>query len=457
MIRERQAELDQVLAAIFPVEKDVIIPPALATGDHPALESADELLDTARNASNGAAFSALFDKGECSNPSEGDLGLCNMLAFYAGPDPTTIDRLFRLSALMRAKWDEKRGEQTYGAMTIAKALAGRTEFYGAVAAAGEEESLFISVVTAAEFSAVDEPGAEPLVGEGDEVVIPAGGDAMVYGEGGAGKTTLSIDLGAHLAAGENWLGFHIKNPVNVLLVEGEGPRPLFRKKLKRKLTYWAGKALDNRLKLLDEPWAKFTFNSEVWRTALAKTIAIYEVDVLIVGPLSKIGMDGAGTLEQVADFMRLVDKVRDDTGRALTVILIHHENKGGAVSGAWEGAGDTLMHVAARGNGYTDLTFEKARWASATHGTVLKLAWIEGEGFRIKTERDLLSEIVQHLRKGPATLEGIRQAIKADRKLILEEIKSHESRFVLRTGAEAVALGKSEKAKVYELSPNGLF
>ena len=122
MIRERQTELDQVLAAIFPAPKS---------------KADDELLKTARNASNGAAFSALFDKGECSNPSEGDLGLCNMLAFYAGPDPDRIDRLFRGSALMRAKWDEKRGDQTYGAMTIAKALEDRTEFYSCEKPASE--------------------------------------------------------------------------------------------------------------------------------------------------------------------------------------------------------------------------------------------------------------------------------------------------------------------------------
>ena len=30
---------------------------------------------------------------------------------------------------MREKWDHRRGETTYGAQTIERALAGRTEFY----------------------------------------------------------------------------------------------------------------------------------------------------------------------------------------------------------------------------------------------------------------------------------------------------------------------------------------
>jgi hypothetical protein len=40
-----------------------------------------------------------------------------------------MDRLFRASALFRAKWDEKRGEKTYGQRTLGKVLAGQTEFY----------------------------------------------------------------------------------------------------------------------------------------------------------------------------------------------------------------------------------------------------------------------------------------------------------------------------------------
>jgi hypothetical protein len=50
------------------------------------------------------------------------------------------------------------------------------------------------------------PGAEPLVGGSDSNLIPEGGLVMVYGDGGAGKTTLTADLEMHLAAGDAWLG-----------------------------------------------------------------------------------------------------------------------------------------------------------------------------------------------------------------------------------------------------------
>ena len=40
-----------------------------------------------------------------------------------------MDRLFRRSGLMRPKWDERRGDRTYGARTLARALAGGGDVY----------------------------------------------------------------------------------------------------------------------------------------------------------------------------------------------------------------------------------------------------------------------------------------------------------------------------------------
>jgi len=54
--------------------------------------------------------------------SEADAALCVLLAQATNGDATQIDRFFRLSALCRPKWDEPRGEQTYGAKTIENAI-----------------------------------------------------------------------------------------------------------------------------------------------------------------------------------------------------------------------------------------------------------------------------------------------------------------------------------------------
>src|SRR5689334_3945453 len=76
----------------------------------------------------------------------------------------------------------------------------------------------LSIVTAEEFAAIEEPGASSLVGEPGQALIPEGGDIMLYGDGGASKTTLGIDLGCHGAGGVDWLGFPIGRELCVLII-----------------------------------------------------------------------------------------------------------------------------------------------------------------------------------------------------------------------------------------------
>ena len=51
------------------------------------------------------------------------------MAFWTQRRPEQIDRLFRSSALMRSKWDSRRGTETYGQRTISKAIASCDEIY----------------------------------------------------------------------------------------------------------------------------------------------------------------------------------------------------------------------------------------------------------------------------------------------------------------------------------------
>lgn len=86
----------------------------------------DDLIDRARSASNGAKFSNLWSgnwQGLYTSQSEADCGLCSILAFWTQRNAPRIDMLFRRSGLMRAKWDARRGQTTYGAQTIQRAIA----------------------------------------------------------------------------------------------------------------------------------------------------------------------------------------------------------------------------------------------------------------------------------------------------------------------------------------------
>jgi len=129
-----------------------------------------------------------------------------------------------------------------------------------------------------------------------------------------------------------------------------------------------------------------------WREAIAAKIREGEVEVVILGPVTRLGMNEAGTLQEVRDFTALVDQVRAQTERGVAVVLIHHENKGGKVSGAWEGAGDTLFHVQAQGHGSVRLHVQKACWSSTWHKKTLQLVWTDVEGFNVEQKEELDDE-----------------------------------------------------------------
>ena len=88
-------------------------------------ESDSELWERMFDSQKGASIRALYNgdiSGHDNDHSRADLGLCCYLAYWTGHDASRIDRMFRQSGLMRPKWDERHGAQTYGAMTIAKAM-----------------------------------------------------------------------------------------------------------------------------------------------------------------------------------------------------------------------------------------------------------------------------------------------------------------------------------------------
>lgn len=109
----------------------------------------EQIIEKAAAATNGQKFKNLYFAGPGSDHSASDQALCNMLAFWTGKDPATMDRIFRQSALYRPKWDELHDPalgRTYGQMTIDKAIEGTAEVFGKhkKAATGEDIPYFES-------------------------------------------------------------------------------------------------------------------------------------------------------------------------------------------------------------------------------------------------------------------------------------------------------------------------
>ena len=87
--------------------------------------SIENIIDIAKKSKNGLRFTTLYE-GDWSqfydSQSEADMALANDLAFWTARDPKKMDDIFRKSNLYRDKWDEQRGDYTYGDMTINRAI-----------------------------------------------------------------------------------------------------------------------------------------------------------------------------------------------------------------------------------------------------------------------------------------------------------------------------------------------
>src|SRR5215204_6488757 len=127
-IESRQEELEALYAWLFPKEEETTTKsPNGVVANHDL--SDEDILSKAFRAINGDNFLKLWngDASDYESHSEADLALCSMIAFWTGPDPERIERMFSESRLsQRSKWRER---PRYRRDTVAKALDGMSEFY----------------------------------------------------------------------------------------------------------------------------------------------------------------------------------------------------------------------------------------------------------------------------------------------------------------------------------------
>jgi primase-polymerase (primpol)-like protein len=138
-VESRQEALDAVCARYFPPTPDPrqqLQKPEWPAGAPPHEQppitlSDDALIARAKSARHGAKFRALWegDTSGYESPSEAVAALLHALAFWTGNDHERMDRLFRRSALFTAKWDDKRGDSTWGAQEIERVKARTTDIY----------------------------------------------------------------------------------------------------------------------------------------------------------------------------------------------------------------------------------------------------------------------------------------------------------------------------------------
>ena len=150
--------------------------------DHP-------ILDVIRRAKDAEKFFKLWngDFNGYPSQSEADIALCMKLAFYLQGDSQQIDNLFRCSGLMRPKWDEKRGVETYGEMTIQNAIRQTPNFYKP-----KEKTKY----TRKNLKGIPRREMQYIQGFGE--FFPLGKISLLYGDYDNGKSFITCALVAHL-------------------------------------------------------------------------------------------------------------------------------------------------------------------------------------------------------------------------------------------------------------------
>ncbi|MDY0386932.1 MAG: phage/plasmid primase, P4 family [Methanolobus sp.] len=94
--------------------------------DEPIKLEDEEVIQKARNSKNGMLFQLLYSgnwEQFYPSQSEADMSFCNMLAFWTGRNKEQMDRIFRVSNLMRDKWDRRQSGTTYGEITLLNAIS----------------------------------------------------------------------------------------------------------------------------------------------------------------------------------------------------------------------------------------------------------------------------------------------------------------------------------------------
>lgn len=298
-----------------------------------------------------------------------------------------------------------------------------------------------------------------LIGDEADVLLPAAGLLILGGKGGKGKTTLTVDGIFHLASGREWLGFPVPRPLRVLVIENEGPREMFRRKLERKRKGWPHE-IEGAIFVHTLDWGGFDLRDDDKRRRLREHVERAEIDLVVGDPLDSCGLDGVGSPENTREFVSLAR----DAGlhRDVAFWFLHHPRKEKAedelddLSGAWGGRPDTVMMLSLLGGERSRLAVPKVRWSQRGKRPALILGFdADTEGFeRIAEEgeeRDYAAELEELLGDGKwRTVDEIKHSdvgIGASRENVKGALA--DERFESRSGGE---VDRHPNATVWGLS-----
>jgi hypothetical protein len=277
-------------------------------------------------------------------------------------------------------------------------------------------------LTLREFISLNIPPPKPLLGTVENCYLAEGGIAMLASEPHVGKTTLALDLIAHLASGTEWLGIHVERPVRILLLENEGPMAMFQRQVRKKIASWEGDDFADHVTILTNKWGDWSLREERDREYIKGYCKTHAIDLVIGDTLGTLGVDGNGSPAETRAFQ---DLVRQAGLGAQAWLLLHHFNRTAGVpalslnrlSGDWGKWPDTIAYLEGGGLHVTKLGWPKTRFVDDKPEGWSILKWVlESRSFAVagrdeKGEETYEAAVLEYLThrnlEGPTTREII--------------------------------------------------
>ncbi|MGO9136226.1 MAG: AAA family ATPase [Syntrophales bacterium] len=361
-IEARQAELETFYKTAFPERSE----DAKQTPDN-ARQVSQSLtcdwkgrLQAGFGSKSGDKIKKLYDGDWSDHPSqsEGDMALCAHLAYYLSGDFLAIDQAFRRSGLFRSKWDERRGGQTYGQMTIDKAIQGCTEFYqesikspahtqkNPTRLLTEEDQSHIesvrpydppkiytledAILESRDFHKIELPEKQSLI----HPIIREQQIILLSGWRGVGKTWAGLGIADAVTRGESFGPWKTEKTVPCFYLDGEmaaqDPRErlnLLNPNKERKAFFYIYS--DAYANILGLPRANLM--SERWRTEMKRILRARKVKLWIIDNIASL----AGGIDENSkkDWDPINSWLLELRFAGITSILLHHVNKEGGQRG----------------------------------------------------------------------------------------------------------------------------
>lgn len=324
MIEARQGELDSLFDRFARTPPPPTKPQSLGWAHHHGdLTTKDQaVIDRIEGSKQGAKFKKLFRgdwRGEYESQSEADLALCCILAFWCKKDLEQMDRIFRESGLDRDKWDEPRGDTTYGAITIQKAISQTESVYGEEYPSAKAASASRPKFELVQASKIEMRPTQWVVWD----LIELDSLGLVFGDPGCGKSFFAIDIALAVATGTPFFGHQVKQGP-VIYIAGEGHNGL-----KRRMMAWSQfndishDSAPLYISLMSAALTDIEMLSQV-QAAIDLVAADHGDPVLIVidTVARNFGPGDENSTQDMSQFIQAVDALRAST--KATVLLVHH-------------------------------------------------------------------------------------------------------------------------------------